>query len=176
MTRIAIIGAGIGGLTAAALLQRRGHDVHVFEQARQFARVGAGIQQSANAVKVLRELGLERRLRELAFEPASWNNREWDTGDVKYELPLGQAFENKYGAPYLLMHRGDLHAALHEAVEPARVHNGRTVAGVAASEGGATLTFADGATGSFAGGVISVAIASIAAGQTRTALFRTTID
>ena len=61
--RIGIIGAGIGGLTLAALLQKRGFDVSVFEQASRFARVGAGIQQSANAVKVLRDIGLEEYLR-----------------------------------------------------------------------------------------------------------------
>ena len=78
MTRptIAVIGAGIGGLAAAALLHRRGYDVRVYEQAKRFARIGAGIQQSANATRVLRSLGLEPRLREAAFQPASWNNRE----------------------------------------------------------------------------------------------------
>ena len=101
MSTIAIIGAGIGGLTAAALLQRRGHDVHVYEQTTKFARVGAGIQQSANAVRVLREIGLEPKLRAIAFQPQSWNNREWDTGAVKYELPLGETFESRYGTPYL---------------------------------------------------------------------------
>jgi 2-polyprenyl-6-methoxyphenol hydroxylase-like FAD-dependent oxidoreductase len=57
--RIAIIGAGIGGLTRAGLLHRRGFAVDVYEQAQRFARVGAGIQQSSNALKVLRALGLE---------------------------------------------------------------------------------------------------------------------
>lgn len=146
MSRIAIIGAGIGGLTSAALLQRRGHDVHVYEQAKQFARVGAGIQQSANAVKVLRELGLEDKLRAIAFQPVSWNNREWDTGAVKYELPLGAEFEARYGAPYLLLHRGDLHAALFGAVAPDRIHNGMSLTGLAASDEGVELSFADGRT------------------------------
>jgi 6-hydroxynicotinate 3-monooxygenase len=144
MPSIAIIGAGIGGLTAAALLQRRGHDVHVYEQAKKFARVGAGIQQSANAVKVLRELGLEPRLREIAFRPATWNNREWDTGAVKYELPLGDAFESRYGAPYMLLHRGDLHAALYTAVAPERIHLDMTLTGLADDADGVTLRFADG--------------------------------
>ena len=112
MKKIGIVGAGIGGLTRAALLQKNGFEVVVFEQAKQFARVGAGIQQSANSIKVLRELGLESHLRGLAFCPQNWNNREWDSGEVKYELPLGSHFENKYGAPYLLLHRGDLHSAI----------------------------------------------------------------
>jgi len=146
MSTIAIIGAGIGGLTAAALLQRRGHDVHVYEQAKKFARVGAGIQQSANAVRVLREIGLEQTLRDIAFQPMSWNNREWDTGVVKYELPLGEAFETRYGAPYLLLHRGDLHTALINAVDPARIHLDMPLAGLDAHEDSVSLHFANGQT------------------------------
>ncbi len=146
MSTIAIIGAGIGGLTAAALLQRRGHDVHVYEQAKKFARVGAGIQQSANAVRVLREIGLEQSLRDMAFQPNSWNNREWDTGAVKYELPLGEVFEARYGAPYLLLHRGDLHSALINAVDSARIHLDMPLAGLDAHEDGVSLRFANGQT------------------------------
>jgi salicylate hydroxylase/6-hydroxynicotinate 3-monooxygenase len=148
MTRpsIAIIGAGIGGLTAAALLHRQGYDVRVYEQARRFARVGAGIQQSANSTRVLRSLGLEPRLREAAFQPASWNNREWDTGAVKYELPLGPSFEARYGAPYLLMHRGDLHAAVESVVPAERIHMGKTLVGLDEGVDGVTMRFADGDT------------------------------
>ena len=119
---IGIIGAGIGGLTLAALLQKRGYLVSVFEQATQFARVGAGIQQSANAVKVLRDIGLEDELKSIAFCPQSWNNRVWDSGEVKYELALGSSFEQKYGAPNFLLHRGDLHAAILSRVNPQSVH------------------------------------------------------
>jgi 6-hydroxynicotinate 3-monooxygenase len=144
--KIAIIGAGIGGLAAAALLHRRGHDVQVYEQARRFARIGAGIQQSSNAIRVLRALGLEPRLREAAFQPVSWNNREWDTGAVKYELPLGPAFEERYGAPYLLMHRGDLHAALHSAVPAERIHMDKTLVELVQGEAGVSMRFADGST------------------------------
>jgi salicylate hydroxylase/6-hydroxynicotinate 3-monooxygenase len=143
---IAVIGAGIGGLTAAALLERRGYDVQVYEQATRFARIGAGIQQSANAVKVLRSLGLEPRLRASAFQPKSWNNREWDTGAVKFELELGESFETRYGAPYLLMHRGDLHAAIASAVPEERVHRGRTLVGLEQDGAGVTMRFADGGT------------------------------
>jgi 6-hydroxynicotinate 3-monooxygenase len=143
---IAIIGAGIGGQTTAALLHRRGYDVRVYEQAKRFARIGAGIQQSSNAIRVLRSLGLEPRLREAAFQPASWDNREWDTGAVKYELPLGSAFEERYGAPYLLMHRGDLHAALHSAVPAGRIHMDKTLVDLEQGEAGMSMRFADGST------------------------------
>ena len=68
-TSIAIIGAGIGGLAVAAALRKTGRDVTVYEQAEAFARVGAGIQQSPNAMKVHRGLGTEERLRQVAFAP-----------------------------------------------------------------------------------------------------------
>jgi 6-hydroxynicotinate 3-monooxygenase len=64
---VAIIGAGIGGLATAAALQRVGIAAQVFEQAPQFARLGAGIQIGCNAMKVLRKLGLEQILRAQAF-------------------------------------------------------------------------------------------------------------
>jgi 6-hydroxynicotinate 3-monooxygenase len=143
---IAVIGAGIGGLTVAALLHRRGYEVQVHEQARRFARIGAGIQQSANAVKVLRALGLEPRLRAAAFQPKSWNNREWDSGAVKFELELGAAFEARYGAPYLLMHRGDLHEAIRSAVPAERIHLDRTLVGLEQDAAGVSMRFADGST------------------------------
>ena len=113
---IAIVGAGMGGLATAAALRRVGIDVTVYEQAPQFARIGAGIQIGCNAMKVLRGLGLEQRLREQSFYPRSWNNRDWRTGEVKFDMIFGESAEEKFGAPYLLAHRGDLHAALASAV------------------------------------------------------------
>ena len=113
---VAIVGAGIGGLAAAACLRRVGVDVTVYEQARQFTRVGAGIQQSPNAVRVLRRLGLEAHLRAVAFQPASALNRQSDTGELLWERAMGAASEERYGAPYLVLHRGDLHATLLSAV------------------------------------------------------------
>jgi 6-hydroxynicotinate 3-monooxygenase len=109
---VAIIGAGMGGLAAAATLRRIGIDVTVYEQAKRFARIGAGIQIGCNAMKVLRLLGLEPSLRASAFYPRSWNNKDFDTGEIRFDMIFGEAAEERYGAPYLLAHRGDLHAAL----------------------------------------------------------------
>ena len=134
----------MGGLTCAAVLERQGFDVRVYEQARKFSRIGAGIQQSANSVRVLRSLGLEQRLRSVAFQPAAWTNREWDSGKMKYELPLGAVFETRYGAPYLLMHRGDLHAALASVVPPEAIHMGKQLTGLDQTPSGVVLRFADG--------------------------------
>lgn len=73
--RVAVVGAGIGGLALAAALTARGYEVRLYEQARHFARIGAGIQQSANATRVLRELGLEPALRRSGFVPATFIHR-----------------------------------------------------------------------------------------------------
>src|SRR4030095_4177966 len=103
---IAIIGAGMGGLTAAAALRQAGIDVTFYEQAQQFTRLGAGIQIGCNAMHVLRGLGLEAYLRAETFYPRSWNNRDWRTGEVLFDMLFGQPAEDQYGAPYLLAHRG----------------------------------------------------------------------
>jgi salicylate hydroxylase/6-hydroxynicotinate 3-monooxygenase len=120
--RIAIIGAGIGGLTVAAALRQQGISVELYEQAKAFARVGSGIQVGPNAMKALRAIGLGAPLERLAFRPPGMRNREWDTGRITFELPLGEATEAEYGAPYLMLHRGDLHAALAEAVPASLIH------------------------------------------------------
>jgi 6-hydroxynicotinate 3-monooxygenase len=143
---IAIIGAGMGGLASAAALRRVGIEVTVYEQAAQFSRLGAGIQIGCNAMKVLRELGLESQLRQQSFYPRSWNNRDWRTGEVKFDMVFGEAAERKFGAPYLLAHRGDLHAALASAVPVERVRLGHRLVGLDETNDGVRLTFADGAT------------------------------
>ena len=141
---IAVIGAGMGGLAAAAALRRVGADMTVYEQARRFARLGAGIQVGCNAMQVLRELGLERRLRHEAFYPRSWNNRDWRTGHVRYEQIFGRSAEEKYGAPYLLAHRSDLHAALAGAVPAECIRLDHKVTGLDDKGSSVVLGFADG--------------------------------
>ena len=148
MTRplsIAIVGAGMGGLAAAAALRRVGIDVTVYEQAAQFIRLGAGIQIGCNAMKVLRGLGLEARLREQSFYPRSWNNRDSRTGEVKFDMIFGESAEKKFGAPYLLAHRGDLHASLASIVPHEYVKLSHKLVGLDESNGGVRLAFANGA-------------------------------
>jgi len=111
----AIVGAGMGGLAVAATLRQIGVDVHLYEQAPRFARIGAGVQMMPNSMQVLRGIGIEDRLRRIAFQPYSHLNREWDTGVVMRELPMP---ESLFGAPYLCMHRADLHDALASTVPP----------------------------------------------------------
>jgi 6-hydroxynicotinate 3-monooxygenase len=144
--RVAIVGAGMGGLATAAALRRVGIDVAVYEQAAQFARLGAGIQVGCNAMKVLRELGLESKMRQQSFYPRSWNNRDWRTGDVKFDMIFGETAERKFGAPYLLAHRGDLHAALASAVPDECVKLSHRLVGLDQAGDGIRLSFANGAT------------------------------
>jgi 6-hydroxynicotinate 3-monooxygenase len=143
---IAILGAGMGGLTAAAALQQRGFPVRVYEQATQFARLGAGIQMSPNAMRVLRGLDLADQILATGFRPQTWSNREWDSGAMKYELPLGATAEKKYGAPYVLLHRGDLHAALASRVPQELITLGKKLVDFDQDPNGVTLRFEDGTT------------------------------
>jgi salicylate hydroxylase len=110
--RVLIAGGGIGGLTCALALARRQMDVHVFEQAATFGEIGAGIQLSPNCVRVLHELGLEPRLRPIAFLPEGTQMRDWKTGKVISANPLGGAAVATYGFPYYHVHRADLMDAL----------------------------------------------------------------
>src|SRR5579884_492983 len=139
---IAIVGAGMGGLAAAAALRQAGFDARVYEQAPAFARVGAGVQMMPNSMKVLRGIGVESRLRSAAFQPYSHLNREWDTGCVLRELPMP---ESLFGAPYLCMHRADLHHALLCAVPPEAIHLGKKLVGLEPKGAQVELAFADGA-------------------------------
>ena len=92
---IVVIGAGLGGLTAAAALLQRGHRVRVFEQAAQLGEVGAGIQMSANAMKVLDHLGLRAALAPVAVRPKAFEFLRFDTGELLHRIPLGEAHEQR---------------------------------------------------------------------------------
>jgi 2-polyprenyl-6-methoxyphenol hydroxylase-like FAD-dependent oxidoreductase len=144
MLNIAIVGAGIGGLAAASLLTRAGHRVNVYEQAPRFARVGAGIQMAPNAVKVLRVLGIEQQLRRTAFESDVALSRDWNTGEITSELKLGREVEQRYGAPYLFLHRADLHAAIASVMPPDIVHLNKRLVAIDQDPHHVTLHFADG--------------------------------
>ena len=138
---IAIIGAGMGGLAAAATLRRAGFGVRVFEQAGRFGRIGAGIQMMPNSMKVLREIGVEAIVRAAAFAPKSHLNRIGDSGEITIELPMP---EERYGAPYMCMHRATLHDALLSGVPADIIHPGKKLVGIEQNTSEVTLTFADG--------------------------------
>ena len=113
--KILVAGGGIGGLAAALCLAKRGHEVTVFEQAREFGEVGAGIQLSPNCTRVLHDLGLEGPLRATAFEPQAIQFRNWRTGRVIGESALGEEAVRRFGFPYYHMHRADLLRVLVDA-------------------------------------------------------------
>lgn len=140
--RVAVIGAGIGGLAAAVALRAIGAQVEVYEQGRAIARVGAGLQLAPNATKALRGLGLLDRVRAIASRPESWCSFAARDGALTLRLPLGNEVESRFGAPYLHVHRSDLHGVLLEAV--ADVHLGHCLVGLEQRGAEVTVRFANG--------------------------------
>jgi salicylate hydroxylase len=112
---IVVAGAGIGGLTAALALAQNGFRVSLLERAERLEETGAGIQLSPNATRVLIALGLGNALRRTAVAPAAVAVNTASGGRLA-RIPLGKTAEKRYGAPYWAIHRGDLQAALLEAV------------------------------------------------------------
>ncbi len=144
---IAVVGAGIGGLAAAACLLRNGHKVRVYEQAPAISVVGAAVQMSANAVKVLEHLGLKDALEANAVKPKSFEFRRFDTGELLHEIKLGADHEARHGSPYYQIHRVDLHAALLDAVlkvDPQALVLGSRADRVHEDANGAEVVFTDG--------------------------------
>jgi len=141
---IGISGAGIGGLAAAIALRKLGLESVVFEQAPRFARVGADINLTPNAVLALDGLGVGDELRKTAARPTHRISRTWDTGEETSRLEMSQAAETRYGAPQLTMHRADLLAALEQAVPAATIHLGKRTVGIDEGADGITVRFEDG--------------------------------
>lgn len=118
--RIVVIGAGIGGLTAALSLLQQGFDVQLFEQASVLGEIGAGLQISPNGNRVLAALGLADAMTLIAAEPQGKKVRLWNTGQTWNLFDLGATSRETYGFPYLTVHRGDLHQVLLDAVTAIR--------------------------------------------------------
>jgi salicylate hydroxylase len=113
---VIVAGGGIGGLVTALALHQRGIEAVVLEQSTQLEAVGAGIQISPNACHVLDKLGLLDALRSHAFEPRSIDITDGRRDRPLISVPLIPAAENRYGQPYLNVHRGDLHQVLVKAL------------------------------------------------------------
>jgi salicylate hydroxylase len=145
--RILIVGAGIGGLNVALALLRDGHEVEVCEQALQLAELGAGVQISANGARVLFALGLEAAIRAVWSEPGAKEIRLWNTGETWKLFDLGAESAARYGAPYFMIHRADLHQVLVDAVRalsPDAIRLGARCAGFEGSGKQVTLHLANG--------------------------------
>jgi salicylate hydroxylase len=122
--KIAVVGGGIGGLSAALHLLHAGFDVHVYEQAPRIGEIGAGIQISPNASRLLIRLGLKGAMDKVGVRPAAVHQRRWDDGRTLQRAPLGAEVETTFGAPYYHFHRGDLAELLGAAMPTERVHVG----------------------------------------------------
>jgi len=115
--RIAIVGAGIGGLAAALMLRRVGLNVTIYEQAAELAEVGAGIVVAPNMVRLLDQLGLGDELAAFAVRlEAAWEFRRWRDGRVLFVQPMGDECERRYGAHCYVAHRADLVGMLRRAL------------------------------------------------------------
>jgi len=141
---IGIVGAGIGGLAAAIALRRAGHDVIVFEQAKQFARVGADINLTPNAVRAMDGLGIGEAARVTAARPSHRISRSYDSGEETSRLEMAETAEQKYGAPQLTIHRADLLAALAELFPAERVQLGKRAQKIVQNDEGVEVSFEDG--------------------------------
>lgn len=103
---IGIVGGGIGGLAAALSLQQAGFDVHVYEQAGTLGEVGAGIQVSPHASRILHRLGLADELAALGVRPLAWHQRRWDDGRTLLRSPLGRRYGGRIGVGAAVSARG----------------------------------------------------------------------
>ena len=121
---VGVIGGGIGGLAAALSLLQAGFDVHVYERAHELSEVGAGIQVSPNASRVLHGLGLGDELARMGVRPLAFHQRRWDDGRTLLRSPLGDTIVEAFGFPHYQTHRADLLTALIGAVPPERLHVG----------------------------------------------------
>jgi len=146
---IIIAGAGLGGLTAALALIQRGHRVIVLEQAAALGEVGAGVQIGANGMCVLDALGLWPMLEPLSWQPAGKNIIHYQTGERWPLYDLGPVSVERYGFPYCMFHRADLHQVLADAVTEAQsdaIRLGAKVNGLEQDGTSARAMLEDGAT------------------------------
>jgi salicylate hydroxylase len=144
--RILVIGAGIGGLSAALALLRRGFPVQVFDQAPALSELGAGIQVAANGSRVLRALGLGDQLERIGIVAGLVDLRVWNS-DERWRMQDHSTAAARYGAPHYTMHRADLQEMLRAAVRrenPAAIRLGARCIGFDASAQGATVAFENG--------------------------------
>jgi salicylate hydroxylase len=144
--KVLIVGGGIGGITALLALRQRGIVAELFEQAAAFGQVGAGLQVSCNATRILRALGLGGALAHVAYYPEGRDYRAWDNGDRLYYTPLGERAEANFGAPYYTAHRADLLDVLLGGLEAGSFHLGSRIERFDQDDDGVTITLADGTT------------------------------
>ncbi|MGB0907121.1 MAG: FAD-dependent monooxygenase [Maricaulaceae bacterium] len=145
--KVLISGGGIGGLTAALCCLRYGHEVTVFEQAKQFSDIGAGIQIPPNAMKVFLALGIADIIGEKAVAPHSIEARMGESGRSVFSIPLAEYAQKKWKAPYLHIHRADYITTLRQVLEtrsPGALRLGAKVTHYAQADNSISMHLEDG--------------------------------
>ena len=142
--KVGIIGGGIGGAALARALQQHGIKAHVFERAPAFGEIGAGVQMTPNAVKVLRALGLQTDLDRIGFLPKAMVGRNWDDARELFRTPLQQMCQENFGADFHHVHRADLHAILCKDIASDQVTFNTICTEITQDADSATAHFEDG--------------------------------
>lgn len=142
--RVAIIGAGLGGLTLGLALLQRGFQAKIFEKSSELGEVGAGIQIPPNAVRVMRALGREDRVRQDGFEPEAAVLLDWKSGRSLLSSPIRDSYQSRYGASYYQIYRPELHSLLAEAIPSDCITLAAECIGVDNTGSSAVAKFADG--------------------------------
>jgi salicylate hydroxylase len=144
--RIAVIGGGIGGLTLAIALRRYGLDLDIYEQTAELREVGAAVALSANATRLFEQLGLVSQFASRGFEVSALIYRDGRSGHLIGEHHAGSAYRQRFGAPFVGIHRADLQAILAAAVGPDRIRLRKRLVGIDDTGARTVLRFDDGST------------------------------
>jgi salicylate hydroxylase len=143
--RVAVVGSGIGGLITAIALQAKGFQVEVFDQASELSEIGAGVSLGGNGMRVLDALGLGGAVRDVSASLRRIEFHHWRSGEIFYEHPMGDWYDERFGGPFLGIHRADFHQVLLSRFD-GEPRLGRRCVAVHESPVGAELRFADGTT------------------------------
>lgn len=143
---IVVVGGGIGGLTTALALSRRGQSVRVLERAAEFTEIGAGLQLAPNATRILDRLGVLSRVIDAGVLPQRLVFKDALTGDQLTQLDLGATFRARFGGPYVVLHRSDLLDILLDACRIAgvKLENDKDVTRIENKSSGVEVHCADG--------------------------------
>ncbi|MBL0420021.1 FAD-dependent monooxygenase [Ramlibacter sp. AW1] len=142
--KVGIVGAGIGGVALARALQQRGIEAHLFERASGFGEIGAGVQITPNAAKVIEALGAGEGLRQVGFLPQAMVGRNWSDARELFRTPLREVCPRAFGADFWHVHRADVHAILSEGLPLDRVRFNVVCTGVTHGKNTAVAHFNDG--------------------------------
>jgi salicylate hydroxylase len=143
--KIAVIGGGIGGLSAAVALRQAGFEADVYEQASELTEIGGGINMGPNAARILYRLGLGEGLDREGVRPVGSHQRRWQDGRTLQRASLNPLCEELYGAPHITIHRADLLAVIAAGFPAEHVHLGHRLVGLADRGEGVEAWFENGA-------------------------------